>query len=643
MFPCNSDKTPIIVAWEQNANASPFAVGVKWKAHPEALPAIPVGAQGLVVFDADRKPGGADGVAAFGSLCASHAVDLSGAFTVETPSGGRHIYFRTDTPYSNSRGSLPDGIDVRGVGGYVIAPGAALPDGRSYRLIQGSWDAIQPLPEALASSLREKSSPATQIEQDAPLATDRERDYASQALADEVAKLSVLRKGSGRNHALNIAAHSLGTMAGWIDQNTVVVQLLGVMRVNGWITDHSEREAVATIESGWNAGRLKPRQPLDCDVEPSILSVVRQSVAMWMDAYRRKHSAKPKRRINLVRMDSIQKEAITWLWEGFIARGTLTMLGGAIQAGKSTIAMSLAATVTTAGLWPDRTQCSERSQVIFWSSEEVIKSVVKPRLMVAGADLSRVHFIESSVDEHGDVCSFDPSQDVPLLRDAINQLGGVALIIIDPMISAVVGDTNKANDVRRSLQPIVDFAEEFNCTILGIHHIAKNSEGKATNDRMLGSQAFTAMARTVLIAVKDSESDERVLAISKSNISKDNGAVKYTIEGVTFPSAKGLIKTSRVIWGEAVEGSSRSILAVAEGEPDSDTSKLGQAKQFLLESLKHQAVGSREILRTAREGYGISEKTLRRAQQALGIKPQHDLAFEGGWSWSLPISGVVPR
>jgi hypothetical protein len=163
IFPCTPEKTPLVTGWEHAASSSPFAVSVRWDATPEALPAIPVGAHGLVVIDCDRKPNGPDGVAAFKTLCTEQGIDLSATFAVHSPSGGVHLYFRTETPYSNSRGSLPDGIDVRGVCGYVIPPGAVLPDGRSCRHVAGSWDAIPPLPDALASLLREKrhSAPAS--------------------------------------------------------------------------------------------------------------------------------------------------------------------------------------------------------------------------------------------------------------------------------------------------------------------------------------------------------------------------------------------------------------------------------------------------------------------------------------------------
>jgi len=158
IFQCKADKTPMVAAWEDVATASVFQNVAKWASSPDALPGLPVGIQGLVVFDCDRKPNGPDGIAAFHALCATHGVDLSDAFAVETPSGGLHYYFRTETPYGNSSGSLPNGIDVRGKGGYVIAPGATLPDGRSYGSVHGSWDAIPALPETLAAFLREKQA-----------------------------------------------------------------------------------------------------------------------------------------------------------------------------------------------------------------------------------------------------------------------------------------------------------------------------------------------------------------------------------------------------------------------------------------------------------------------------------------------------
>lgn len=630
--------------WTEIEYRTAGIISLLW--NTDDLPAIPVGKHGMVVIDCDVKPNGPDGRAAFHDLCKREGIDLSDAFVITTPSGGLHFYFRTNTPFGNSSRRLPPGIDVRGRGGYVIGPGAMLPDGRTYRHDHGSWDRIPELPEALAKYLRSKRAPVplgasgepsgTLIPPlppaSAPAVTEGDRHYAKCALAAEVAKLSALGPGDRRNAALNTAGFGLGQLAGngSIDAQRIAEQLYAASDANGYIAQDGHDQTVATIESGIRAGMNKPR------LLPS--NAPRIAVDQLLNQAKGSNNAvKSKRKVTLKRMDQIEEQAITWLWEGYLARGTYTMLAGAIQAGKSTIAMSFAAIVTTGGRWPDGTSCSAPGNVIFWSSEEVVSSVVKPRLMAAGADLSRIHTIESSVNEHGERCPFDPTQDIPRLREEIASIGGASLVIIDPLISAVEGDTNKANDVRRALQPVVSLAEEFDCVVLGIHHIAKNSEGKAANDRALGSQAFTAMARVVLMATKVKDSEDRVFAISKSNISRDNGGFNYAIEPVSFTSRTGgEIKTSRIRWGNAVQGSAQSILAEAEGDPNEDTSKLGQAKKFLVEALAGGKVGSRELFRAARNGHGIAEKTLRRAGEALKIVPQHDPLYDGGWSWSLP-------
>jgi hypothetical protein len=171
--------------------------------------------------------------------------------------------------------------------------------------------------------------------------------------------------------------------------------------------------------------------------------------------------------------------------------------------------------------------------------------------------------------------------------------------------------------------------------VLGITHFAKGTAGKNSAERVIGSQAFAALARMVLVAAKEEESDKRVFTRAKSNNSVDTGGFAYSIEALTLH--RGIV-TTRILWGDALEGSSRSILAEVEGETGGeDTSKLAQAKQFLVEALAYQAVGSKELIKNAREGFGISEKTLRRAKDALKIKPQHAPAFDGGWMWSLPL------
>ena len=613
IFPCNPDKTPKVLAWEQNATSNTLKIEATWQSAPQVLPGLPVGAHGLVVIDCDRKLNAPDGVVAFQALCSEHRIDLTGAFIVETPSRGLHFYFRTDIAYGNSSGSLPAGIDVRGLGGYVIAPGATLPDGRSYRIIAGTWDSVPTLPDPLASLLREKRLTMTPTLPGGTVGlavTERERAFAQAALADEVAKLSAMREGSGRNRALNDAAFALGTLDGWIDLSEVANALWEASIANGYIAKDGEAQTLATIESGINAGRSKPRPLLTSSVPEIDTSAM---IANGIAAYKRQHpemsgTAKPvkpsKRSVTLVQCSTIEAKPVTWLWNGFIPQGKLALLAGAGGTGKSTIAFNFAATVSIAGIWPDDSRCNVASNVLVWSSEDDAADTITPRLMAVGADLSRCGIISGAIDEKGLRCPFDAARDMDQLRDATQQIGGVGLLIIDPIVTVVTGDMNKANDVRRSLQSIVDFAVETNCAVIGItHFLPKGTAGKNSAERVIGSQAFAALARMVLVAAKEEDSDRRVFTRAKSNNSVDTGGFNYSIEAVELHSE---IIATRVVWGEPLEGSSRSILAKVEGDGKEDGEKLKAAKQFLIEALRNGPVPSKESIHLCpRCGYGI--------------------------------------
>ena len=447
-----------------------------------------------------------------------------------------------------------------------------------------------------------------------------------------------MREGSGRNRALNDAAHSLGTMDGWIDLNAVFNELFQASIANGYVAKDGEAQTRATIESGINAGRSKPR-PLLAGSAPDI--DVSTMIAHGMAEYKHKHSqptpARNNRSVTLVQCSTIEAKPITWLWNGFIPQGKLTLLAGAGGTGKSTLAFNFAATVSNAGIWPDGSRCTISGNVLIWSSEDDASDTIVPRLMAVGANLQRCRIITGAIDENGLRSPFDAAKDMDRLREAINQIGGVSLLVIDPIVTAVTGDMHKANDVRRSLQSIVDFAVEMNCAVLGITHFSKGTAGKNSAERVIGSQAFAALARMVLVAAKEEDSHRRVFTRAKSNNSIDTGGFSYTIEAGSLTNG---IEVTRIAWGEALEGSSRSILSEVEGDTNEEAGQLGAAKQFLMNTLRNGPAPSKELLEHAREGYSVSAITLRRAQKELGIVATKS-TFAGGWNWSLPLSNQI--
>jgi hypothetical protein len=108
--------------WKDEASTSGEQIRDWWEARPSFVPGINLSQAGLFVLDLDRHQGGPDGVAAFRSLRGGRPFP-AGPVTI-TATGGLHCFFSNPAHLTNSSGNLPAGIDVRGVGGFVVAPGS---------------------------------------------------------------------------------------------------------------------------------------------------------------------------------------------------------------------------------------------------------------------------------------------------------------------------------------------------------------------------------------------------------------------------------------------------------------------------------------------------------------------------------------
>jgi hypothetical protein len=136
VFPTSVKRVPLFEKWQEVATDEIDIISDWWRRAPYALPAIPCGANGLLVVDLDRKPDRPDGVVAFKQLVETHGGLPADVPVVSTPNRGMHCYFSqpADGPLGCSRGQLPPGVDIKGNGGFVTAPGAVLPDGRGWIL-----------------------------------------------------------------------------------------------------------------------------------------------------------------------------------------------------------------------------------------------------------------------------------------------------------------------------------------------------------------------------------------------------------------------------------------------------------------------------------------------------------------------------
>jgi putative DNA primase/helicase len=303
----------------------------------------------------------------------------------------------------------------------------------------------------------------------------------------------------------------------------------------------------------------------------------------------------------------------------------------------------MAATVSRGGYWPDD-YTATRGSVVIWSGEDDPKDTLIPRLIACEADLERIFFVEDVL-EDGKPRAFNPARDIEGLRAAIQKAGNVVLLIVDPIVSAVSGDSRKNSETRAALQPLVNLAAEIGAALVGVTHFSKGSNGREPIERITGSIAFAALPRIIMIAAKEPSNEEgtecrRILARAKSNIGPDEGGFAYRLKQVPMPG-DDRITASIAEWGEMIEGSARDMLAVAEAADDEDGgTAFREAEEFLADVLAPGPVLAKEVQRQAKEA-GVSDRTLKRAKAKLKVRSRRSAepGASAHWTWERPQGG----
>lgn len=348
------------------------------------------------------------------------------------------------------------------------------------------------------------------------------------------------------------------------------------------------------------------------------------------------------------RMADIEPKPIDWLWPGRFARGKVSLIAGHPGLGKSQCTASLTAIVTTGGCFPADRVRAQRGNVVILSAEDDPEDTIRPRLEAAGADLTRVYMLDAVRDEDREgnpiSRSFNLKTDLLRLGALLEEIGDVALVIIDP-ISAYLGgvDTHYNAEVRSLLAPLGDMAARHGAAVVCVSHLNKGSGGGTDAlMRVTGSIAFVAAARAAYIVVKDDENEARRLFLPlKNNNGNDRTGLAFSVEGQTLGNG---IETSLVMWeGDAVTVTADEAMAVQTG----DRSEREEAIEFLRKTLEAGRVPSREIDKDA-EANGISRATLRRAKAALGVKAVKEGQpgkpdAPGQWYWRLPYADELPK
>jgi len=314
-------------------------------------------------------------------------------------------------------------------------------------------------------------------------------------------------------------------------------------------------------------------------------------------------------KLKLINMDDIEAKKIEWLWHPYVPYGKITIVQGDPGEGKTTFVLQLAALLSKGEPLPMSSEKTDPINIIYQTAEDGLEDTIKPRLMTANADCSRVLVIDESKEPL-------TMSDVRLEQAIIET--GARLVILDP-IQAYLGadvDMHRANEIRPILKNLGTIAETYKCAIILIGHMNKARGSKSTY-RGLGSIDFQASARSVLIVGRLSDNPQtRIIAHDKSSLAPEGKSIAFELD-----------KNNGFRWVGYYEITVDELLSGFARE-----NKLQKATQLLEETLAEGEVQQSMIANKAK-ALGISARVLNQAKKNLSVKSIHK---NNCWYWPLP-------
>lgn len=322
-----------------------------------------------------------------------------------------------------------------------------------------------------------------------------------------------------------------------------------------------------------------------------------------------------------VSLADVDAEALTWIWPGWIPAGVLTILGGHVGDGKSTAIAALVATITSGAPLPDGATVSPMN-VLLLGAEDDPARVLRPRLIANGADATRIFLLNPDVHRR-----LDLHTDAEWLRDIIHEKD-ISLVVIDPLGSVLRrSDRASEGDIRAELEPLMRIIEDTGVGVVGVMRVGKGGSVRRPAQSLVGSSAFPAIARSVIMIARDRSADAvpgaRVLEVVKGNYVDPPKPVSLTMD------ASGVVQ-----WHGTLTTTIDELAAMGD-DPRLSRSEREEAAIFLKEVLAEGPVNARVVMEKALAA-GFSEITIRRAKKDASIGSYRVTRTKGLWRWCLP-------
>jgi len=490
-------KKPAFEGWQDWATTNQDQIRRYANENPNANWGVYAGASGLLIVDLDRKAG-VDGEASFLTLEARFGA-LPSSFRVRSPSGGLHIYCKGRGPNSTSK--IGPGIDTRGQGGYVVAPGSVTPQGD---YIVERDDPVCEVPAWVLEQLETKKE-----------ALSRPDDSCVPGSISEGNRDHELTRWAGvlRGQGLTVKELEIALLAVNAERCSPPLEESQVLKIARSIGKKPRGEARAAADFA------------SIDVQEALETSAPKHISQYS-------GATPTRK---------------WVVADWIPAGEITSMYGGGSVGKSLLSLQLAIALGTGGKWLGL-DC-RKMPVLYVACEDTDDEIHIRRdrmLDHPEYEFSRESILQApvylwsrvgaendlAVEVDSDVV---PGRFLPVLEQAIRNLGARELfLILDTVSDVYLGSENIREKVNKFLKTILGRLRlDLNLTILVLAHPSRT--GQNTGDNLSGSTAWENAVRSRLTVHRHKElPGVTVLTRAKSNYSAVGDQISMKYDGGRF-------------------------------------------------------------------------------------------------------------
>jgi hypothetical protein len=482
------------VSWRPFQTLPPTAdqITAWWTQWPDANIGLVTGsASGLVVVDLDGD--GAE--ASFAERCGGQLPETPRVRTAR----GWHLYFAhpADGIRVPTRAGVLPGVDVRGDGGFAIAPPSVHASGSPYAF-ERDMVSLPPCPSWLYAEAEGSTTMPT---------------------AESIATPSPSIPSSG------LATLTSGVPEGYRD--STAAQIAGIYFDRGLTADE-----VLTMLRGWNTLNSPP-------LEDDQLQKVVDSISR---ADHQNHPERWEASFQPVAADQLlatPPEPVTWQWEPFLPAGSLSVLAGFAKSGKSTLVYPLAVAVAQGRRflgYPTR-----QGAVLLLAVEEHDRDV-RRRLERFGMQPS------DPIHVHCGPLANDPRQ-IASVR-AFCRMRDIRLVVLDTLAHFWhVENENDNAAVLRAVKPLLQLARTTGTAVLLVHHDRKTG-GQGGRSIRGGSAVLGVVDQALLLA--EADGDRRILK-SVGRYAETPRRLLIELRGneyhtVEHPTAQALAHDAGEVW-----------------------------------------------------------------------------------------------